>query len=357
MNTPQNPYPQQPNQGQAAPTQNFPAASQPGGSGGYGANMNQPGWGPNPQPAKKKSGKGWKILIGIVVVVALLLVLAEFGVRAFLSNQITNGVKEQAAQSDSPLASDPEVSFGSSPVLLGLATGKISHLNMHIPSSLNVTYPDSDKSKPDVKGNPEIRMQARDIKGTSQEDMRIGDLNMQTEIPTELMLAQAQEGQAKQTPQGGGLEGAIAGLMTLTGIKPDPEAGVLNFEIGGGIASLAMKPTAKDGKMTMDVEGGKVLGMNMPESFVNSIRDSLTKNAQDAMIKGMEVTDVKVTDHGMELKLHGTDVDMNELGNAGATSTQGEGNSRGAEERSERPGKPDSPYGSSGDGYGSSQAA
>ncbi|KGM18820.1 LmeA family phospholipid-binding protein [Corynebacterium auriscanis] len=343
MNTPQQPYSNpQPSWG-GQPTQDA-----------------QSSWNAQPQP-QKKSKKGLTILLSILVVLLLLIALAEFGLRAYVKGQIVDGVKQQAAQSNTAITSDPKVSFGSSSLLLGALGGNIKQVDITIPSSLKISHPNGDQGTPQVDGNPEVHILAKGIKGKSESDMRASDLTMQSEIPTELMLAQAQKNQSQSSSSS---NNALAGMFTLTGIKTDPESGVLDFEIGGGLAKLSMKPKAENGNLTMDVEGGKVLGFDLPETIVNSIRDSLTKQSQGGMIEGMDVTDVKVTERGMEIHMHGTDVDLAKVGGQGATTDQGGGDQGGSggssgsdSNQDENPVQPDRPYGSSGGGYGSSRAA
>ena len=350
MNTPQNPQPQ--NNPAAAGNRGYGAAPH----GEYGAPHHQQGnpaaWGNQPQP-KKKSGKGLKILLGIIIVIALLLLLAEFGLRAFVKGQIADSVKEQAAQSQTDLASDPKVSFGKSSLLLGALSGDIKNVNITLPSSLKVTTAQDGNGTPEVSGNPEVHIQANHIKGRSESDMRAGELSMQTEVPTELMLAQAQKSQSEGQA---GSNNALAKMFTLTGIETDTDNGVLNFAIGGGLAKLAMHPKAEDGKLKMDVEGGKLLGFDMPQSVIDSIRDSLTKQSQEGVIEGMDVTDVKVTEHGMELHMHGKNVDLAKIG-AQSANTQQHGGPGTGNGQSQNPVNPDRPYGSSGNGYGASKAA
>ena len=358
MNTPQNPRPQN----NPAAASNGNGGYGPAPHGGYGAPSYQQGspagnptaWPKQPQP-KKKSGKGLKILLGIIVVIVLLLLLAEFGLRAYAKGQIADSVKEQAAQSHTDLASDPEVSFGKSSMLLGALSGDIKNVDITLPSSLKVTTADSGNGTPEVSGNPEVHIQAKHIKGRSESDMHAGELSMQTEVPTELMLAQAQKSQSEGQS---GANNSLAKMFTLTGIETDPDNGVLNFAIGGGLAKLAMHPKAEDGKLKMDVESGQLLGFDMPQSLIDSVRDSLTKESQGGIIEGMDVTDVKVTEHGMELHMHGKDVDLAKIGAQGAnTQQQGGPGTGGGNGQSKNPVNPARPYGSSGDGYGSSKAA
>lgn len=324
-------------------------------------NAPQPGaWGQQPQP-KKKLGTGWKVLIALVLVFTLLLVGAEFGMRAYMKNQIANGIKEQAAASGVTVTEEPEVSFGTSPVLLGLLGSKVPELNMTVPSSLKITYPDGDKSHPEVTGNPKLEIRGQDLNvGDGGKQMVFSDLTIGATIPTELMLAEASKASKNNQPSGGG--GAADFLkdqLTITNVTPRPEKEVLEMEIAHGIATMEMKPTIKDGTMTFDVAGAQIFGFDVPEQFTNSIRDSLSKQTAQQM-QGMEYRHVRVTSEGLFLELHGTNVDMQQLGqavehssenNAGGSGAHGGGAGASLDGDSSRYPQ-GGPFGSSGDGYG-----
>lgn len=327
---------------------NFPPQQQQQQHAQQGWGQQQNSWGQPQQPKKKKNKLGI-ILLVIVVLFALLAVAAEFGVRAYLKDQMVSSIKEQATSSGAPLERDPEVSFGTSPVLLGMLTSKIGQLDMTIPSSLDISYPDGDKSKPEVKGNPEIKMQGRDLKvdPNNTQDMTFGELTMNVAMPSEFIQAQAAKSGAQSQ---GGQSNPLAGMLTITGVTPNTDEQVLEFQIAQGLATMKMKPVIKDGGMTFEVEGAKLLGFELPQEFTNSIRDGLAGESQ-SIGGNLEFRDVRVTADGLEMEMYGRDVNMQEMANS--IDEQGNGgagngsNNGGSNEGSLQQGEPEGPLGSS----------
>ncbi|HIW95367.1 MAG TPA: DUF2993 domain-containing protein [Candidatus Corynebacterium gallistercoris] len=299
------------------PYETRPLDSHPAGSN---VQQNQPSFGSPPTKAEaKKSGKGWKIALAIVAVLAILLVAGEVGMRADMSSQITSSVKQEAADSGLTLERDPEVSFGPQPVLLGLVSGSIPHMDMNIPSTLDISFEDGDASRPVVEGNPPVHLVADDLKTDgSSDNITMGEVTITTTIPKELMLAQAQKGtDSNQDPQGaqGGTDlGFLEGLFRVTGIEPNLERQAMEFQIGGGIAKLRLKPVVDGSTLRFEVDSAEFLSFEVPESFVNSIKGSLEDAAVQGIGGGLEFQSVSVTQDGMEIVLHGTDVDMKEVG-------------------------------------------
>lgn len=331
--------PQQPQQGQQ----------------GWGQPQNS--WG-QPQQKKKKNKVGI-ILLVIFLILALLVVAAEFGVRAYLRDQMTSSLKAQAASSGAAMETDPEVSFGSSPVLLGLLTSKIGHLDMTIPSTLNVEYPDGDRSKPQVTGAPEMKIQGRDMKidPNNTDEMTFGELTMNVTMPPELMMAEASKAGDENR---GGDNNPLADMLTITDVVPNPDEQVLEFQIAQGLATMKMKPVIKDGGMTFEVDGAKLLGFDLPQQFTDAIRDSLA-GEQQSIGGNMEFRDVRVTRDGLEVEMYGRDVNMRDMaetvdeqgttggnGSAGGNGGNGTGSGNGGSLRpNENPNNNEGPIGSS----------
>ena len=71
---------------------------------------------------KQRSSAG-KILLTIIIVIAVLLLLAEFGLRWFIGNQVVQALATQDTQTSSEQKEKPKISFGTSPLLLGLFKG------------------------------------------------------------------------------------------------------------------------------------------------------------------------------------------------------------------------------------------
>ena len=326
----------------------------------------QQAWGSAPQQPKKKGG-WWKVLLAVLLVFVLLIALAEFGMRAYMKNQIVSGLEENAASQNVEMAGDPQVSFGASPVLAALFTKTLGELDMTIPSSLDISYEDNDESRPVVKGNPEIHFLGKDTEIQEQgKQMIVGDLTATTSIPAEFMLAQVKKSMNEKQAQDSG--NFLQNLITITDIKPSPDNQTLDVEITQGLATMSMKPTIENGQLKLDVDGAKIAGMDMPESIVNTLRDSLADQSMAGELSGLEFESVEVTDSGMNVKLKGQNVDMSQMAQSiedspGDSSSNGNGTGSGSSSESGNgSGSSDSlqesgeapaggPVGSSGDGY------
>jgi len=274
----------------------------------------QQGWGQqhgsSARAPKKKSSVG-KVLLIILLVLVLLVVAAEFAARWYMKDQIVQGLEKQASANNLQLEEDPSVSFGLSPVLMGMATQNLQQLDMTVPSTLNISHEDGDESKPVVTGNPEVKFHGKHIKIQNQgQDVIIGDLAMNTAVPAEYILAQAIKGTQEQNSGDGSF---VQQAIKLTGIKPVPDEQVLEMEISGGLATLKMKPVVENGELKMQAEGGEIFGLSLPQQFVDSIQDSLNSSTSESGPGGLKFENATVTDEGLAVEMHGTNVDMNEL--------------------------------------------
>ena len=98
--------------------------------------------------SKKSAGSlAWKIIIGILVALLVLILLAEFGLRWFIGHQMTSQFNQAAEEEGIQVKEDPSVSFGGSPLLVGLFKGSISQMDMTTPSTLQI-------DGTDIKGQP-----------------------------------------------------------------------------------------------------------------------------------------------------------------------------------------------------------
>lgn len=263
---------------------------------------------------KRRGNKAVKILVTVVVVILLLLAAAEFGLRFYLKGQIADEMRDSSAEQGIELSGDPDVSFGSSPMLLGLAQGKLSRVTVDLPSSLNISYEDSDRSKPVVTGQPAATMNAKDMEITG-DDPVIGDLTLDTVLPQDYLLAVLQKSMSEDggepAADDGGAGDLLSGLIQITGVTTNEETGTLDIEISSGLATLSMTPSVTDGKMSFEVADMKILGMSMPDSLVGDLSDSLTQTVEET--ENLEVTDASVTADGLKVRLHGTDMKVDDL--------------------------------------------
>ncbi|KAB3522702.1 DUF2993 domain-containing protein [Corynebacterium sp. zg254] len=302
--------------------------------------------------SRKKTGLVWKILGGLVAVILILGLFAEFGLRWYIKDNIEDTLKEQAAASRVQMQADPSVTMGSRSVVLGLLGGRIPQLDMEIPSSLQVSYENNDKSRPVVAGDPATTIHATDIalNGSSQEDMILGSLEVETVLPAEAMLAQAQQTMAEskqEQQQDGGLEGLVQQALRVTDITTDEANQTLTFQLGGGLADLVLRPRVEDGRITMDTTDVKFLGFSLPSAIVDAIGEQIAQQAEEAGNLGdhLRMSDARVTDEGLKVVMQGNDVSMAEL----ARSLN---EARGAADGTVRGGDGSASTGRAGEGHG-----
>lgn len=276
---------------------------------------------------KKRSGLWWKILVALVVILVLLAAVAEFGVRAYAKNTVVDEIRSSAQNNGTELAEDPSVSFGTSPLLLGLVQGKIPSFDATIPSSLDVSYEDSDQSRPVVSGQPEMAINAKDM-STDTGNPTAGEITVDTTLPPEFLLAEIQKSQAQGTDgngedggDGGDGAGLLEGLIEVTGVQMNTADNTMDLEITGGLATLSMTPVVEEGALNFRVENLQILGMDLPESMVKSLTDSLQETVND--VEGLQIQSADITEGGLSVQLHGTDVSLDDVSSSTSTFSDG----------------------------------
>lgn len=317
------------------PLGDLPSAASPrhaaaaGGAGGYGPSHGPsygssygPGYGaahPSPQAPRAKTRRRFplgRVLVGLLALVMVGLVVAEFGARWYMRDEITTELRDYAAASGVELVAEPEVHFGWEPVILGLARGSVPKMDMVIPSSLDVSYVDNDRSKPIVKGDPEVRLVGEDITphrtsagGQATENATVGTLDVSTSIPDELMLAEVQRAIQEKVTQAGG--NPLVKMLNITEIRPNSHEQVLEVFINDRLASVQVRPVVTQGQVAFEVQDAKVLGISLPSNFTSALQTALGNSAQRAPVPaGLDFQSARVTDQGLDLQLSGRNVDL-----------------------------------------------
>lgn len=261
-------------------------------------------------------------MVAILVLAVVVLVVAEFAARAYVSSHIKKELSEHADDS----SSSAQISFGAHPVLPAVFTRKLNHVKVDIPNSLDVTYPDGTTSAPDVSGYPPSTITIDDLDMNSH---KAGTLTLDTTLSTDYIEAAAQGGVTRKNSsdtESGTASGSTyhqANYSTaaqsiadraikVTAVNPNPSMGTFSLELSGGLADLEIKPTIDDGDLTMKVTNAKLLGMSLPQS----VADVLTSQIEDAANvsnKELKATHVEVTSRGMRVTEEGHDVDLKAL--------------------------------------------
>ncbi|MCG7455495.1 LmeA family phospholipid-binding protein, partial [Corynebacterium tuberculostearicum] len=221
--------------------------------------------------SKKSAGSlAWKIIIGILVALLVLILLAEFGLRWFIGHQMTSQFNEAAEQEGIQVKEDPSVSFGGSPLLLGLFKGSISQMDMTTPSTLQI-------DGTEIKGQPASEIHVEDM-STDQDNPVAGKLRASTTVPDDYLLASFQKGISEQAGSD------KVGNMVVTEITANEQDHVLDVKFAGGLANLSLEPTAHDGKLDIRATEASIFGLELPDQATEAISSALQNGMSDQFV-------------------------------------------------------------------------
>ncbi|MCK7642464.1 DUF2993 domain-containing protein [Corynebacterium sp. P6145] len=267
-------------------------------------------------PVIKKRGSGWwKILIGVVLALFVILLVAEVALRMFVTRELESDFVEQSAATDAATDETPEIGFGPAPLLLSIATGTIPTVNMSTPSTLRITHPDGAGSEVDISGMPASDIRITDLALRNPDGPIAGHIVVETDISDDMMLAQVQAAMQEQTGAGDdGLAAALLqNLVKVTDITAVPESGTLDIEFTDGAAHVVIRPSAVDGQLQIEATETRLFGFALPGEVTGVISNALRSGAAD-IGDGMNVDAVSVRPNGMHLELSGDDINLNEMG-------------------------------------------
>lgn len=249
--------------------------------------------------AKKSAGStAWKIIVGILVALLVIVLIAEFAVRWFVSSQINDDFHETAQAEGVQVNEDPEVSFGGTPLLWGMLSGTISQMNMKTPSTLEV-------NGTEIKGQPAADVEVSDL---HVQDQVAGQMRATTTVPDEFLLATFQKNIADQS----GSENL--GNMVVTDIRAVGETNVLKIEFAGGIARLSLKPEAVDGQLRLTAENTALFGFNLPDQASDAVSNALQNGMEEQVVGDMRVEDVFVDSGQLRLTVAGENIPLQDVG-------------------------------------------
>lgn len=261
-------------------------------------------------------------MVVVIVLAIVVLVVAEFAARAYVSSHIKKELSEHADGSSSA-----QVSFGTHPVLSAVITHKLSHVKVDIPNSLDVTYPDGTTSAPDVSGYPPSTITIDKLNMNSH---KAGTLTLDTTLSTDYIEAAAQGGVTRKSSSDTNSQSASSQAyrqaayspaaqsiadraIKVTAVNPNPSKGTFSLELSGGLADLEIKPTIDDGDITMKVTNAKLLGMSLPQSVADVLTSQIEEAANVVSNKELKATHVEVTSRGMRVTEEGHDVGLKAL--------------------------------------------
>lgn len=233
--------------------------------------------------------KAWKIALSIVAAVLLLFAIAEVGIRAFVAHEVTSQAPEGTS-----------VSFGPSPVTIGLLGGKFPHMKVDQQSSLVV-------NGDDVQGTPASVVEMDNIR-IADGDPVADSLHLTTELPNDFVRAMLNN-QLKQ--QLG--DNFLANLITVSDVTSNPDAETFTITFTAGAAGIELHPEMRDGHLAFDARSTELFGFDLPDEVAQAISDAMSQGVEDEATEGMRVEDFTVVPGGLKVQVAGENVNFREL--------------------------------------------
>lgn len=261
----------------------------------------------------KKRGNPLGVLVGVVLVIALVLVVGEIALRMFLGKEISDGFRQAEESRGAVVSEEVETSFGSNPVLLALLTNQLGGMNLKTPSTLQVTDPRAENGTPQIVGSPAADVTLTDVDISNTNDPVAAKVDVISELPPELMIAEANIRVSDASGGSGNLiEDLITSAVRLTNLTPHPDRGVLTAEFSGGLATVDLRPVVRDGGVTTEIEGGSVLGV-AADGLISRFAEAALAGPAQQIGHGFTVKDIAVTDKGVAVTLEGRDIALSGL--------------------------------------------
>ncbi|WP_347304797.1 DUF2993 domain-containing protein [Corynebacterium sp. SA-MJD20WY100] len=247
----------------------------------------------------------WRVVLIVLVALLVLALLVEFGLRWFMSSQMTKQFDEQGAEGAS-------VSFGATPLLFGLARGEVSEMNMDTPSTLMI-----DKEAKTIEGQPATKIHMEGM--TMSQDPVARSLQTTTTLPTDYLLVTLQNQIAERSGQD------MLGDIVMTNLTTNDAEDVVDVEFAGGLFTLTLKPEARDGALAFEATGSKLLAWDLPEEVTHQISDALSEGLKNQVAGDtMRIDRVDVGAGDITIDISGENVKLNEMGEqfGGAAPTE-----------------------------------
>lgn len=255
---------------------------------------------PSSSQAKSSAATAWKVIVAVLVVVLVLVLLAEFAARYFIGQQLRSSFREDIEAQGIEMTEDPEVSFGSSPVLFGLVGGKLTEVNIDTPSTLQ------QDAKGEYKGMPasHVHMEAMSLQSGEAEFLRT-----RSELPDDFLTHTIQEELRGQLGGAGFL-----GELVVSDITTDKEAQTISIKFLSGAANLSLRPLVDEaGNVAFEASEAKLLGFSLPDGAADGIANSLNQNLREATGGQLDITAIEFNDSGLLITMEGHNVNPSHM--------------------------------------------
>ncbi len=259
-----------------------------------------------------------KVLITIVVILLVLLLVAEFGLRWFIGRELKNEFSEQVAQQGITVEEDPTISFGSSPLLLGLAQGSIKHVAVDTPDTIKITHPGDGSSVPEISGTPQATVVLTGLSIADLNNPVADHLDLTTFVSDEFILATVQAEMAKASQeQGDGLAARLMQeLVKITGIRSNTDTQAIEVEFTDGAARANLRPLVLNGQLAFEVLDSQLLGFDLPEEISKALTDGIQSQVNE-VAGSLQISSIDVTEGGLDINLTGENINVRTLESVG----------------------------------------
>lgn len=252
---------------------------------------------------KRTKGNFTRILAaatGAVVVIILILVFAEVGIRLFAGKEVADEFEQAQAERNVSVSEKADVEFGSFPLLPALLTKDVPRMTLKTPSTLTINNAEALGGTPEIIGDPAATAVLHHIDIGNRNNPVAQSARITTTVPTELMQAAANK--------------RSEGNSRISSMTANPSAGLFDAEVSSGLFTTQLRPTISDGKLTMQIEGAEIFGFSvdpLAQWLGNALQDTLTVNIGE----GLRVEEATVTDEGLALTLVGENLPMETIKN------------------------------------------
>ena len=247
--------------------------------------------------ARSASSAIWKFLVGLLVALLILLLVAEFGLRWFIGNELRTSFEEQAAQDGVTLEEKPSISFGATPLVLSAVRGTVPEVELTSPSTLQIRGQE-------VLGQPGAHITLNDLDISDTNNPVASHMTAVTEVPEEFLLTTIQRTMVE--------EGVDSGFIQISGLTADPAAGSLALEFNGGAAVLDLIPRPVDGTLSFEAAKASLFGFELPSQITGLITTGLQQGVQEQAGQ-LRIDAFDVVDGGVRLTLSGDNVALSEV--------------------------------------------
>lgn len=261
-------------------------------------------------PVKKKPVT---IVIGVIVALILALVVGEIAVRMSASKMVTDEFQAMSEADGVNTEETLDVSFGASPLLLALVTNNVGTVNVEAPNTLEITDPAADNGQTEVRGTPSAQIHASNVDVSDRNNPIAESVTVTSQLPSDLILAEANLASRTGAGNDSILEQLASSATRMTSIQPDPERGVLMVEFSGGVVTAEITPVVRNGTVEVDVQGGSIAGFAADEAMRTMAQLAITGPIGDLDVEGLEISDVRVTENGIDVDLEGTNLSAEAL--------------------------------------------